>query len=234
MRRARHAPAQHMSVLHDERALEQAISAVTGQCRTMRAIHARTGTPPLRDFTADFAGLCRIVTGQQLSASSAAAIWGRLLAAVFPFEAFVILAMDDAALKAPGLSAAKIRTIRAAAAAVAEGELDFDALNALPDDAIIAELTRLRGIGPWTAEIYLLFALRRADAFPAGDLALQLAAQRVLRLKDRPTAARLIQIAERWRPYRGAAARLLWAEYALQQRARSARAAAPGTKALKT
>lgn len=233
MRRAKTARVRHPHLLHDERALEEAVRALTGQCCAMRAIHARTGTPPLRDFTADFAGLCRIVTGQQLSASSAAAIWGRLLAAVSPFDAPRILALDDAALKAPGLSAGKIKTIRAAASAVAGGELDFDALNELPDDAIIAELTRLHGIGPWTAEIYLLFALRRADAFPAGDLALQLAAQGVLRLKDRPTPAQLIEIAQRWRPYRGAAARLLWAEYALQQRTRPANGRAAAIKSPK-
>ena len=186
----------------------------------MRAVHARTGLPPLRDFTADFAGLCRIVTGQQLSASSAAAIWGRFSTAVTPFEAPGILHLSDEAMRAPGLSTGKIRTIRALASAVAEGRVNFVKLNTLPDEEIIAELTKLHGIGPWTAEIYLLFALRRADAFPAGDLALQLAAQRLLRLQERPSPARLIEIAQRWRPFRGAAARLLWAEYALQQKAR--------------
>lgn len=234
MRRARNSSAHPVPVLNDERALEQAIETLSRQCSIMRAVHARTGTPPLRDFTADFAGLCRIVTGQQLSASSAAAIWARLLAAVSPFEAAGILSMSDAALKEPGLSAGKIRTLRAAATAVAEGNLDFTALNRSADEAIIADLTRLHGVGPWTAEIYLLFALRRADAFPAGDLALQLAAQRLLRLKERPTPARLIQIAERWRPFRGAAARLLWAEYALQQRKRTARIGSKRVKAGKS
>lgn len=206
------------AVLRDEKALAHAISRLTAQCRTMRSIHAKTGVPPLRDFTADFSGLCRIVTGQQVSASSAAAIWGRLSLAVAPFDARSLLTMSDEALKAPGLSAAKIRTVRAIAAAVAAGELDFAELNTRTDAEIIAQLTGLHGIGPWTADIYLLFALRRADAFPAGDLALQLAAQRELRLKTRPTAAKLIEVADRWRPYRGAAARLLWASYALQSR----------------
>ena len=87
---------------------------------------------------------------------------------------------------------------------------------------MIERLTALHGIGPWTADIYLLFALRRADAFPPGDLALQLAAQRLFKLKDRPTPARLAEIAERWRPWRGAAARLLWADYALARDQRDA------------
>lgn len=213
--------AEPLCILHDERALENAIRTLVGQCRTMRAVHARTGLPPLRDFTADFAGLCRIVVGQQLSASSAAAIWGRFSTAALPFEAARILAMSDDAMRAPGLSAGKVRTIRAVASAVENGQINFTALNALTDDEIIAELTRLHGIGPWTAEIYLLFALRRADAFPAGDLALQLATQKLFRLKERPSPARLIEIAQRWRPFRGAAARLLWAEYALQQAARA-------------
>jgi DNA-3-methyladenine glycosylase II len=206
-----------LTVLHDEEALARAVAALTRQCRHMRDVHARTGLPPLRDFTADFSGVCRIVTGQQLSASSAAAIWGRFAAAVTPFDAPSILALSDEALRAPGLSSGKIRTIRAVASAVADGTLDFERLNTLPDAAVITELTRLHGIGPWTAEVYLLFALRRADAFPAGDLALQLAAQKLLRLKERPQAARLAEISQTWRPFRGAAARLLWAEYALNQ-----------------
>ncbi len=208
---------QGLITLHDAGALAEAVTALTKQCRIMRSVHARTGLPPLRDFTADFAGLCRIVTGQQLSASSAAAIWGRFAAAVVPFEAANILSLSDDALRAPGLSSGKMRTIRALAGAVAAGEIDFRQLNTLPDTDVMAHLTRLHGIGPWTAEIYLLFALRRADAFPAGDLALQLAVQKLLRLEKRPSAAQLAGISQRWRPFRGAAARLLWAEYALQQ-----------------
>lgn len=214
--RSRHHPS--LPVLHDADALAGAIAALTRQCRIMRQVYTRTGLPPLRDFTADFAGLCRIVTGQQLSASSAAAIWGRFAAAVVPFEAASILALDDAAMRAPGLSTGKIRTIRTLAAAVAAGDIDFNELNSQSDTEINTRLTRLHGIGPWTAEIYLLFALRRADAFPAGDLALQLAVQKLLRLEERPSAAELASISQRWRPFRGAAARLLWAEYALQQR----------------
>jgi len=206
-------------VLGNDAALRDAIGELTRQCRIMRAIHARTGTPPLRDFSADFGGLAKIVVGQQLSASSAAAIWGRLSQAVRPFKAERILTMSEADLRAPGLSAGKIKTLRAAAQAVADRRIVFSKLNALPDPDIISTLTQVHGIGPWTAEIYLLFALRRADAFPCGDLALQLAVQNVMKLDAQPSAAQLGEVSQRWRPWRGAAARLLWADYALQRSA---------------
>jgi len=144
-----------------------------------------------------------------LSATSAAAIWGRFSRAVAPFGAPRVPALRNEALRETGLSSSKIHTIHALATAVTQGQLDIARLNTLPDESIVSDLTRLYGIGPWTAEIYLLFALRRADALPAGDLALQLAAQKLLRLKERPTAAKLTELSERWRPFRGAAARLL-------------------------
>ncbi|MEQ1653681.1 MAG: DNA-3-methyladenine glycosylase 2 family protein [Hyphomicrobium sp.] len=209
---------QRYPTLTTERQLTAAAVALADTCKIMRAIYARTGTPPLRDFSADFAGLAKIVTGQQLSASSAAAIWMRVSAAIEPFNAAALRAMPDTALAALGLSGAKIRTLKAVATAMEDDGFDIDALAQAPDALVIETLTALHGIGPWTADIYLLFALRRADAFPAGDLALQLAAQRLFKLKVRPTPAKLQLLAERWRPWRGAAARLLWADYA-QQRA---------------
>ncbi|HMN38179.1 MAG TPA: DNA-3-methyladenine glycosylase 2 family protein [Hyphomicrobium sp.] len=223
------APRPH-AVLCGEAELRDAISALTRQCRVMRAIHARTGTPPLRDFSADFGGLAKIVVGQQLSAGSAAAIWARLSQAVRPFKPARVLAMSDEDLRAPGLSAAKIRTLRAAAQAVAARRIVFSRLNALPDDEVVAALTKVHGIGPWTAEIYLLFALRRADAFPVGDLALQLAVQRVMKLDAQPTSAQLGDVSQRWRPWRGAAARLLWADYALHRSASAGRRGAGDSK----
>lgn len=203
--------------LANEKQLAVAVRALKKRCAIMRAIHERTGTPPLRDFTADFAGLAKIITGQQLSTASAAAIWSRVSSAIQPFTATPVVALADSQLAAFGLSAAKIRTLKAVAAAVGDGTLDFDHLGTQPDATITERLTALHGIGPWTADIYLLFALRRADAFPAGDLALQLAVQRVFELERRPSPAELIEIAERWRPWRGAAARLLWADYGLHR-----------------
>jgi DNA-3-methyladenine glycosylase II len=203
--------------LTSDRHLNAAAKALGQHCKIMRAIHARTGTPPLRDFSADFSGLARIVTGQQLSAQSAAAIWSRVAAAVQPFEAEALLAIPDRDLTTLGLSGGKIRTLKAVATAVVDGGIDIEALSAAPDSIIIKKLTALHGVGPWTADIYLLFALRRADAFATGDLALQLAAQRLFKLKARPTPAELEEIAERWRPWRAVAARLLWADYGLEK-----------------
>ncbi len=179
----------------------------------MRAIHTRTGTPALRDFAPNFSGLAKIVTGQQVSAASAAAIWKRVEGGVVPFNAVTIRAMSDRQLAALGLSGGKIRTLKAVAAAITEDGFDLEELANLPDAVVIERLTGLHGIGPWTADIYLLFALRRADAFAPADLALQLAAQHHFKLGTRPTPAELEAIAERWRPWRGAAARLLWADY---------------------
>jgi DNA-3-methyladenine glycosylase II len=203
-----------LSRLVTDKHLEDAVLALGQQCRHMRRIHRQTGIPPLRDFPANFAGLSKIVTGQQLSATSAAAIWGRVERAFQPFEPALLLKSRDADLAALGLSGAKIRTLRAIAAAVDAGQIDFAKLNRQDDDAIRATLTALHGVGPWTADIYLLFALRRADAFAPGDLALQLAVQRIFNLDARPSAKDLHEIAQRWRPWRAAAARLLWADYA--------------------
>lgn len=222
--------------LANEKQLQNAAKSLSTQCAIMRGIYAATGTPPLRDFSADFAGLAKIITGQQLSIASAAAIWSRVAAAIQPFDASCVLALDDTALAAFGLSRPKIRTLKAVASAIHDDGFDIAGLAREADDVVIERLTALHGIGPWTADIYLLFALRRADAFPAGDLALQLAAQRLLRLDAKPTPAALLDIAERWRPWRGAAARLLWAEYGLyrstqKRNGERGQAATPATQA---
>lgn len=195
------------------------------QCGVMSRILKRTGLPPPRDFPADFSGLAKIVVGQQLSAQSAAAIWTRIKEALIPFTPEMVQAAGDSELKSLGLSSGKIRTLRALSLAVLEDGLDFDDLNAAEDDVIIERLTAIHGIGPWTADIYLLFALARRDAFAPGDLALQLAVQHHFKLKVRPTRDEMEQIAERWRPARAVAARILWADYAFARRALLGKAA---------
>ena len=210
--------------------LATGVAHLTRQCPIMRQIEKRSGVPPLRDYPADFSGLAKIVTGQQLSAQSAAAIWQRLSAAIQPFEAAGLLTLQDGELAALGLSGGKIKTLKAAAAAVAAGDLNFRALNRRSDAAIHRALTSLHGIGPWTADIYLLFALRRADAFAAGDLALQIAAQEHFNLDARPSAAELTVLSERWRPWRGVAARLLWADYGMARAKAKTRQPARATK----
>lgn len=211
-RRARRAgEARAIATMADVRA---GIARLRRVCPTMRRIHDTTGDPPLRRDLGGFAGLVRVVVGQQLSIASASAIWGRLVETVVPLDAGAVMRTDDAALRRAGLSQGKIRTLRTIAQAVLDGALDLDALADAPEETLREGLMALKGIGPWTADIYLMFCLGRGDAFAPGDLALQLAAQSALSLKTRPSAAELEVIAERWRPWRAVAARLLWSHYA--------------------
>ncbi|EJW12976.1 DNA-3-methyladenine glycosylase II [Rhodovulum sp. PH10] len=174
---------------------------------------AVAGEPPLRRRPAGFAGLVATVLGQQLSIASAAAIGARLFAAYDPFEPAVVAQAEPATLARIGLSAAKIKSVKAIAAAIAEGALDLDGLADLAADEAHQKLVAVHGIGPWTADSYLLFCLGHADAWPAGDLALQEAARLAFGLDARPTAKAMAEMAEAWRPWRGVAAFLLWGYY---------------------
>ncbi len=171
------------------------------------------GPPPLRRREPGFAGLAAIIVSQQVSVASAAAIFGRLEARLNPLTAAAALAAGEAALKECGLSRPKIRGILCAARAVVEEGLDLSKLAALPAAEAHRQLVAVKGIGPWTADIFLLFCLGHPDAFPAGDLAMQEAAKLALGLRARPDAKTLEELAERWRPFRGVAARMLWAYY---------------------
>jgi DNA-3-methyladenine glycosylase II len=180
-------------------------------CPVMRRVHDLVGDPPLRRNAVGFVGLAQVVVSQQLSAASATAIWKRTEVAVNPFEAETLLALDDAVLRTAGLSRGKVKTLRAVAVALNSGALRFD--EAVAADELRQALLAISGIGPWTADIYALFCRGDADGFAAGDLALQIAAQRAFDLESRPNARELEEIAERWRPWRGVAARLLWSFY---------------------
>jgi DNA-3-methyladenine glycosylase II len=171
------------------------------------------GPPPLRRREAGFAGMAAIIVAQQVSTASAAAIFGRLQARIVPLEAAEIAKATEEDLHACGLSNAKIRALRALAQAIAEHGLDLASLGALDAEDAHNALVAVKGVGPWTADVFLLFCLGHPDAFPAGDVALQEAAKLALNLKRRPDADRLERIAERWRPLRGVAARMLWAYY---------------------
>lgn len=189
------------------------VTRLRRSCTHMRRAHDLSGEPPLRRDPGGFQGLCHIVVGQMVSLASADAIWSRLLPRVAPFDAGTLLALGEADLRGAGLSGPKIRTLRAVAQAVHTGALDFTDLESRGDGEVRDTLMAISGIGPWTADIYLLFCLGRADAFAAGDLALQVAAEHLLSLDARPTHKELEAIAERWRPWRGVAARQLWAYY---------------------
>jgi len=186
------------------------------------------GPLPLRRGDPGFAGLAAIIVSQQVSVASANAIFGRLEAALAPLSAAALLAAEEDVLRKCGLSSPKIRALRALAHSVDARDIDLESLGRL--DALEAHraLVAVKGIGPWTADIFLLFCLGHPDAFPAGDLALQEAARLALGLKARPDARRLEKIAERWRPVRGVAARLLWSYYRVA-RGREGVALAPTT-----
>ncbi|MBX9619445.1 MAG: DNA-3-methyladenine glycosylase 2 family protein [Hyphomicrobiales bacterium] len=174
---------------------------------------ALAGPLPLRRSPGGFAGLAGIVIAQQLSVKAANAIEARVEALVPDLDPKRFVLKRDATLRAAGLSAAKVKTLKAAAKAVVRGELDHEELLALDSEGVRAKLTALPGIGPWTADIYCLFCLGHGDAFAAGDLALQEAVRIAFRHDDRPKERALLAMADGWRPWRGVAARLLWAYY---------------------
>jgi DNA-3-methyladenine glycosylase II len=195
-----------------------ALAELAGRDRDIAAAWRQVGDPPPRRRPKGFPALIGSIVAQQVSAAAARAIWARLAAA----DALVprrFLALREADLRAIGFSRQKILYGRGLAQAIAEGQLDFRRLHRLDDEAAVAELVRFKGIGRWTAEVYLLFALQRLDVWPADDLALQVAVQRLKRLRARPGRAVLVRHAEAWRPWRGAAARFLWHYYRQTARA---------------
>jgi len=208
-------------IIETEADIGEGLAALRLTCAHMDRAAKLAGTPPLRRRANAFAGLARTIVGQQLSVASANAIWGRFEALVDPFEASRLALQPDEALRGVGLSAGKVATLRGIAEAVETGALDLDALAGRPDDEVHSALIALKGVGPWTADIYVMFCIGRADAFAAGDLALQVAVQDLLDLESRPSEAELVEIAERWRPWRGVAARLLWAYYRERRNAAS-------------
>lgn len=169
---------------------------------------AETGPWPLRRQPDGFAALMEAIIGQQVSVASARAIRDRVAAAGF-LDAAQVAAADEEALRAVGLSRPKVRY----ALALARSRVDFEGLRGRPDDEVVEELVALPGIGRWTAEIYAMFALGRADVIAAGDLALQEGARMLFGLQARPTERALRQMAQAWSPWRAVAARGLWAYY---------------------
>lgn len=187
----------------------------------------RVGGPLLRDFSRPpgFVGLLRIIMEQQLSTQVAVALWRKLEARVPAVTPDAYLTLDEATLKACGFSGRKIQYGRILADAIASGRLDLDAVHAMDDEAAIEELVKLKGIGRWSAEIYLMTSLGRPDLWPVDDLAIMLGVQRLKGWAERPTRAELLAVAEPWRPHRSLAAKLVWHHYvALQQQARDKRA----------
>jgi DNA-3-methyladenine glycosylase II len=203
------------TILDSDAALKTGLEALTRIDSTLAGLVAQGAHPILRKRTPGFEGLAWIVVGQQVSTASAAAIWGRLKAKFDVVTPQIVLRASDEDLRSIGFSVAKIRTVREAATAVMAGTLPLERLQELSAEEAHAALVAVKGIGPWTADLYLLFCLGHPDAFPAGDLALQEAARLALGLDRRPDAKALTTLAERWRPWRGVAAKVLWAYYRL-------------------
>jgi DNA-3-methyladenine glycosylase II len=199
--------------LNTQSDLEDAIHALVKQDVRLAPIFQITGMPALRRREPGFVGLAHIVTGQQLSTASAAAIWTRLSAAFDPFDHEDLRKARADRLGRLGLSAAKIKTLKNIARELSAERLNLDVLANEDADAAHHTLTALHGIGPWTADVYLLFCLGHGDAWPAGDLAVQEAVKIGLGLKTRPTPKEMVPLAEPWRPLRGAAAHLWWSYY---------------------
>lgn len=193
--------------------IEEGLSALVALDPKLVRVAAIAGSVPLRRQPAGFESLASIIVSQQISKASADAIFGRLKAEVHPFSAERVLALGEEVLIKAGLSRPKQKTFFAVAQACAEG-LDLEAMCALSAEEAIARMTVLPGIGPWTAEVYLLFCAGHPDVFPAGDIALQNAVQHALGLDARPSPKPLTAIAAEWSPHRSVAARLFWAYYA--------------------
>ena len=208
-------------ILDTQADLDRAVAQLVKQDPRLAAVLEIAGPPPLRRRAGGFAGLASIVTSQQLSTASAGAIWARLNAHFVPFDPARVRRARPATLARLGLSAAKIRTLKAIAAAIKDG-LDLEVLASWPADEAHRALTAVHGIGPWTADIYLLFCLGNADAWPAGDLAVQEAMRLAFTLAARPDAKKAVVLAEPWRPLRGVAACLMWTYYRAVKRREAA------------
>jgi DNA-3-methyladenine glycosylase II len=190
--------------------LKQSLDALAAREPKIAAALAYAGYPEPRISPRGYQTLLRTIVGQQVSIKAAASMWSKLVAAVGdPPDPAKLMEASDEALRAAGLSRQKAGYARSLAAEVLSGRLDFDRLPA-DDDEAIAQLVQVKGIGRWSAEIYLLFAEGRQDIWPAGDLAVQIEIGRMLGLPDKPTERRVRELAEDWRPHRGALAVFSW------------------------
>ncbi len=193
--------------------LNQGLQFLAAQDADLARVLTQYGPPELRQQPQGFPTILKIILGQQVSRSSADSTYRRLCDAIGPPQPTKFLALDDDSLRSIGFSRQKGRYGRELAAALVDGRLDLDRLAEHDDDDVRTALTALPGIGPWSAEIYLLFALRRTDAWPASDLGVIVGAQKVKNLATRPSRQELDAMAQPWRPWRGLATFILWHGY---------------------
>ena len=197
----------------DRELLQRALAHLGKADRDFARAIAEVGPPPPRSRPAGFMGLLHVIVAQQVSTHAAKAISARLDAALEAKTPEAFLKLTDADLRAVGFSRQKIVYGRDLAAAFLDGRLSMAKLRRQSDEEVIAAITSVKGLGVWSAEVFLLFSLRRPDVLPAHDLGLIVAAQRMKRLKERPSPKQLREIAEPWRPYRSYASRMLWHYY---------------------
>ncbi len=176
------------------------------------ALHA-FGYPSPRNREPGFSTLINIIISQQVSTNAATAIRGRLEATLDPLTPDAFLAADEQTIRDIGFSARKAEYARGLAQAIVDGTLETERLAGLDDKDVAKALTSIRGLGQWSADIYMLFTLSRADVWPLGDLAIQIAVQKLKHMRKRPNQKHMLTIAERWRPYRGVVALFLWHYY---------------------
>jgi DNA-3-methyladenine glycosylase II len=200
-------------VIDDVRRLRRSLRALAKTCPHMAAAIERDGFPEPRNRDPGFATLLNIIVCQQVSKEAGASIWGKLEKRLGEVTPEKVGRVREGTLRACGLSRPKVRYAKALAREVASGALDLAGLAESSDEEIMKALTAVTGIGAWTAEIYMMFGLGRPDIMPGGDLALAVAAGRLLGLDERPSPDELVRLAERWRPHRTAAAIMLWHVY---------------------
>ncbi len=202
----------------NESELQRGVRILVRRDPDLARVHRAYGDPPLWARTPGFPTLIHIILEQQVSLASARAAYDRLKAAcrgrITPHR---LLTFTDAQMLRIGFSRQKAGYARDLSRAIIRGEFDLEALEAMPDPAVRQALVAQKGIGPWTADVYLLMVLLRRDVWPHGDLALAVAVQQLLGLTTRPTYVELAQIAERWKPWRAVAARLCWHFYLSQK-----------------
>lgn len=194
--------------IENSQELEAHITALTIIEPKFAAVYEQVGTPDLRHNAGGFEQLMRAMVGQQLSVAAAASIWQRLVDTNLTTPQTIREASDED-LRAQGLSKQKTRYVRS----LVEHDIDFDALGTLPNEDVVKTLTAVTGIGRWTAEMYLLFSLKRADVLAVDDLAIKVAAMELLDLTERPTPKQLNHLTQDWSPHRSAASLLLWSYY---------------------
>jgi DNA-3-methyladenine glycosylase II len=202
-----------MRFIRSEEDLNWHIGRLADAHPVFASLVSEAGSVPIRWLDSGFRGLVWVVTGQQISVAAGRAIFTRLETALGGVTPEACAAAGDDILRAAGFSAAKVRTLRALQEAALDGRLDLTAIEQKSAEDAIKTLCTIKGVGPWTAEVYLLFAAGHPDIFPAADVALQEAARLAFVLDARPATAILRNLSEAWSPWRSAAARLLWAYY---------------------